>query len=184
MSQDTVYISDVCSLPSELLCGAASEPIPGGALQGGVHTYAMPLRFRMCIQWMCVTHPVRGLLMYQRNPSPLRGSAPGPIPPPRPAPEWYFFGYLCDQCQQIFMVPDWVSSLEDLQRALHHGCHGGRDWDRERIRQLVNDVGIELMRKLVLSDVLKSESANRTASILSYYFEMLAQGVKQEFTRG
>ena len=35
---------------------------------------------------------------------------------------YFFFGYKCDQCQDVFLVPDTIKTDYDLQRHLNHDC--------------------------------------------------------------
>lgn len=152
----TTEPNSICGLPQHLQCYSSPMSIRGGAAQEpGTDIridYTMPDRFLMTLSMFHANGPISGLLMYDRGEI-ARMRIDRPPIPSRPVHNWYFFGYLCERCQQTFLLPYWASNRDDLPGAVHHSCHGGLDIDevpRQAIRQAANETGIQIMRQIEL----------------------------------
>lgn len=179
MSQDAVL--DTVGLPAAINCRRAA-PLYAGAAQSGddigrIDVYGN--RFVMSIQWFNAPCPVHGLLMYDRGSA---GRITGNIIPDRPAHVWYYFGYLCERCQTVFLVPAWVKCADDLPRALHHSCNGDSspDYPQRLLRDRVGQAAAKLMVRLLLSDLIANKEANRVAQLIAAVGEVEMQKMLQE----
>ena len=94
-------------------------PIPYGAMAPGTD-------FGVDSKWNCAVgmefvlystfHHVHGLLRYEHH-----YESPNHV---EPQVAKYFFGYRCCECNEVYLVPDWVADESDLGRAMKHGCAG------------------------------------------------------------
>lgn len=152
---NTTEPNTICGLPQHLQCYSSPHSFRGGAMEPGAEIRVdctIPDRFLMTLQQFYADGPVNGLLMWDcEGPRPMRVSSSS-IPSPREH-RWFFFGYLCERCRRTFLLPYWAGEKNDLARAVHHGCHGGLDIDevpRQRIRELAQEVAVQVLDKLYL----------------------------------
>jgi hypothetical protein len=92
-------------------------PLPAGAESPGA---------ALGSGWYCATamdrvlystfHHVHGLLRWERT-----VEHPNHV---EPQVYKYFFGYRCCECNEVYLVPDWVADETDLGRAMKHDCAG------------------------------------------------------------
>jgi hypothetical protein len=117
------------SLPATLFLAADLSPLPCGT---GLFDTTQVLDFRRVIflqVWYTTPKRIHGLLHYD-SPAQL-----------------FFFGYECQSCNEVFLVPDTVTDETSLARALRHGCTralSGPDsrFDlRTRVLHIVQDIG-------------------------------------------
>ncbi len=94
-------------------------PVPYGAMAPGAD-------FGVDSKWHCAVgmervlyptfHHVHGLLRYEHH-----YESPDHV---EPQVAKYFFGYRCCECNEVYLVPDWVADESDLFRAMRHDCAG------------------------------------------------------------
>lgn len=178
MSQDCI---PNLGLPAVISCTRATH-FPTGAQPAGCDIGKFDIyagRFVMSIQWFNAPSPVHGLLMYDRGST---GRLTGNIIPNQPAHVWYYFGYLCECCQTVFLVPNWVRSVDDLPRALHHSCNGDGtpDYPQRLLRDRVSQTAVKLTDNLLLSSLIENKEANRVAQLIAAVSENEMQKMVQE----
>ena len=101
------------SLPAVIVLYSDPPQLPCGATSPGFDIRAAIPDRRVILQqiWYSTQKPIHGLLHYD-----------GPNPN-----QTVFFGYECQNCHQVFLVPDWVEDETMLAQALRHdGCTGGQ----------------------------------------------------------
>jgi hypothetical protein len=190
MTTNNVGPTSILGLPHHLQCAAEAFSFPRGAREPGSDIsqidYNFPDRFLMTLQQFYADSPVSGLLMWDcSDAGPMRTSRT-PIPPPREH-RWFFFGYLCERCQQTFLLPYWASSADDLPRAVRHRCFGGMDIDevpRGGIRQLASEVAVQVLNQIHLrspqvidktgGDYLGHLLAHRLENALESFWQQMA----------
>jgi hypothetical protein len=119
---------EICGLPRFVIL---HEPyrVPGGAMCAGddfsVISVDSTYQWLMELTMFHTPVPVQGLLMWsrQRQFMPIAGSK---FPPPQPPPELYFFGYKCQRCGQIYLLPDSVKVPDEIPAAMQHECSGDK----------------------------------------------------------
>ena len=103
------------SLPAVIVLYSDPPQLPGGAMTPGDRfdlLAVLPDR-RVILQqiWYSTQKPIHGLLHYD-----------GPNPN-----QLIFFGYECQNCHEVFLVPDWVEDETGLAMSLRHdGCTGAQ----------------------------------------------------------
>lgn len=89
--------------------------IAGPALPVGDYNAFAPLRTISTVDMACVKFnspcPIHGLLLWEWIPT---------IPPLESI--FFFYGYRCTGCGQIYLVPDSVNNQDSLYPALRHDC--------------------------------------------------------------
>ena len=101
------------SLPAVVVLNLDPPQIPCGATSPGFDPRATLPDRRVLLQqiWYSTNKRVHGLLHYD-----------GPNPS-----QIVFFGYECQNCHEVFLVPDWVEDEADLAVSLRHdGCTGAQ----------------------------------------------------------
>lgn len=178
MTTSTSEPNSICGLPQHLQCYSSPRSFVGGAIEPGRDIRvdcSIPERFLMTLQQFYADSPVSGLLMWDCSGATRLGVEPRSVPPPREH-RWFFFGYLCERCHRTFLLPYWLSSADDLPRAVHHSCHGGLDIDevpRQAIRQAANETGIQIMRQIELRSATwdNKKSLDYIAHLVAYKLE-------------
>lgn len=184
---DSIGPTSILGLPQHLQCYAEAFSFPSGARQPGndIHIdYTIPDRFLMTLSIFHANEPIHGLLMYDRGEAAQMRIGRPPIPT-RPAHDWLFFGYLCERCQQTFLLPYWASNKDDLPRAVRHSCFGGMDIDevpRQGIRQLASEVAVQLLDKFTLQSpqLIDRKTADYIGHLIFDRFETALESFWQQ----
>lgn len=103
-----------------------SPKVPGGAMYPGadfsiVDTMDMG-RWVMELVCFSTRDKVKGLLIWEHYRSPRQLISKEMAFQPPPTGELYFFGYKCQRCKSIYLVPDSIKSVDDLPAAMWHEC--------------------------------------------------------------
>jgi hypothetical protein len=118
------------NLPPVLVLNADLPPIPCGAIAPGfgISTPIPDRRILMHQVWYTTPKRIHGLFHYD-----------GPT-------QLFFVGYECQECHEVFLVPDSVEQDEvNLAAAVRHGCMGAPSTSkfdtRTRVLHIVQDIG-------------------------------------------
>jgi hypothetical protein len=167
-------------LPNQLQCISAIHLYAGAVLSGtGMgETDLCTHRFIMNLQWFSANEPIAGLLMYDKTEVSIRSA---PIPPPRKH-VWLFMGYRCEQCNQTFLLPSWIHSVDDVPRAVHHSCHGDGtpDYPQQLLKARVEQSAARIADRLILSDLIASKEGNRVAQLIAAVSRVDMEKMRQE----